>query len=130
MISTPKSFLCTNLALPSQPGVPGQYYFIVFAPATETWELSSQASFVTVLPPSSELGYTIWALQATTNRTGQRTGTLQLRGPGQQLLVPVSQAGGAWIEDQVTQVLSPRGTTVRSRFPLAMELGAAGKFIG
>jgi hypothetical protein len=130
MISTPKNLICTNLALSSSPPEDGKYFFIVFTPIEETWELSSQAEFVTVLAPTSQPGLTIWPLQVTTNRDGQRTGTLQLRGQGQQFPVPVSQAGGAWVEDQVTQVLSPPNTTVRSKFPLAMELGAAGKFIG
>ena len=130
MIFTPKNLICTNLALPSSPPDDGEYYFIVFAPKEETWELSSQANFVAVQAPTSKPGLTIWPLQVTTNHNGQRTGTLQLRGTGQQFPVPVSQAGGAWVEDQVTQVLSPPNTTVRSKFPLAMELGAAGKFIG
>jgi hypothetical protein len=130
-IVPPETLLCNALALPrSQTGEAGAYYVLVFTSDPEGWKLTSAAPFVTIAQGPSGTGYLGWTLTVASNTGASRQNVLHLQHDGEAIEIPLVQAGSAWLQELARMVLHPPPGTGRAKFPLAMELGAAGKFIG
>lgn len=126
--------LGSSLALASA-GQSSTSYLALFAESADQWNLSGlpdwlSSSLPERLGPSSAL----WSLQFSKNSGTIRTATLTLSAPndGSAFAVNIDQPGGDWVEWQASMILLeplPPPDTARLKFPLAMELGAAGKYI-
>jgi hypothetical protein len=127
----PKELIIAPLALRSEQ-VASTSYIVVFSSEPEGWSLDGSVDWIGASAPQIYADYIQWELRFEKNSGRGRVGSLNVVGPQRSMLVHIHQAGGAWIELQASMVLlnpPPTSQTERSNFPLAMELGAAGKFI-
>jgi hypothetical protein len=127
----PKELVIAPLALQSEQ-VASKSYIVVFSSEPNGWSLDGNIDWITASAPQIYADYIQWELSFEKNRGRARVGSLNVVGPHRSMLVQVRQAGGAWIELQASMVLlnpPPTSQIERLNFPLAMELGAAGKFI-
>jgi hypothetical protein len=127
----PKDLIIAPLALQSAQ-VGSKSYVFVFTSEPNGWSLNKDIDWISVDAQQVNPDYVQWELSFQKNRGHDRVANLKVTGPGRSILVKVGQAGGAWIEQQASMVLltpPPPSQTERLDFPLAMELGAAGKFI-
>jgi hypothetical protein len=127
----PKQLIIAPLALQSAQ-VESKSYVFVFTSEPNGWSLNKDVDWISVIARQVNPDYVQWELSFEKNRDHDRVANLKVTGPDRSILVKVGQAGGVWIEQQASMVLldpPPPSQTERLAFPLAMELGAAGKFI-
>jgi hypothetical protein len=127
----PRELLVTALALKSAEEK-SKSYVLVFTRDPRDWNLEEHPSWITISTPMVSSDYAQWELSFATNSDSNRMASLNIVGPHCSVAVKVSQPGGAWIEQQASMILLdplPPSQTERLKFPLAMEFGAAGKFI-
>lgn len=99
---------------------------IVFA--TPAAQVTSSADWITIQSVTTAPGVTIAPFRVTINSGDARDATLTVTG-GANTTLPITQSGVTTLAQQVALVLNPPLSAPRGPFPLAMELGIAGKFI-
>lgn len=120
---------CNALALPSGFDLPEGYYVLLFAPDSSAFTLRPEASFIQNVIHETYAGYATWAIQVSSNTGPELHGSVVLTSPSGTVRIPIVQQSGAAITALTTNLLTPPPSSERFAFPLAMELGVAGKFI-
>jgi len=127
----PGELLATALVLKSAEEK-SKSYVLVVTNEPRDWSLDESTAWIVVSAPQVTSDYVQWELSFETNPGSNRDASLNVAGPHRSASVKIRQSGGAWVEQQASMILlnpPPPSQTERLKFPLAMELGAAGKFI-
>jgi hypothetical protein len=94
------------------------------------WAATTSATWLSGGSASSVAGHVGLPFTVDANSGAARHGAIRVQGPdGFDRSLGLSQRGGTGILEQKTFVLAPQPPSGRASFPLAMELGIAGKYL-